>query len=83
MENLRYIHRPPPRRGLVGRPEDWEWSSFRHYLDGTPGIVEIESHWTARQRERLGIVPQLKIRGTPSGKPTPGLPGAPSSDGTW
>lgn len=55
VEKLRYIHRNPVTRGLVERPEDWAWSSFRHYLTGEPGVVEIESHWTARRRERKGI----------------------------
>ena len=31
VEKLRYIHRNPVRRGLVEKPEDWQWSSFRHY----------------------------------------------------
>jgi putative transposase len=61
-EKLRYIHRNPVRRGLVERPEDWRWSSFRHYLTGIEGTVQIESQWTARKRERLGIVPQLRRR---------------------
>ena len=34
------------------RPEDLGWSSFRHYATGCVGRVEIESEWTARQRER-------------------------------
>jgi hypothetical protein len=41
------------KRELVEKPEDWEWSSFRHYLSGVDGIVEIESQWTARKREQL------------------------------
>jgi putative transposase len=52
IEKLRYIHRNPVKRELCARPEDWEWSSFRHYATGTEGIVEIESEWTARKRER-------------------------------
>ena len=31
IEKLRYMHRNPVKRGLVEKPEDWEWSSFRHY----------------------------------------------------
>src|SRR6202011_860351 len=31
VEKLRYIHRNPVKAGLCERPEDWEWSSFRHY----------------------------------------------------
>jgi putative transposase len=30
IEKLRYMHRNPVKRGLVVRPEDWKWSSFRH-----------------------------------------------------
>ena len=52
VEKLRYIHRNPVRAGLCERPEDWEWSSFRHYATGCEGRVEIESEWTARTRER-------------------------------
>ncbi len=28
-EKLRYLHRNPVARGLVEKPEDWQWSSFR------------------------------------------------------
>jgi putative transposase len=52
VEKIRYIHRNPVNRGLCERPEDWEWSSFRHYATGCKGRVEIESEWTARKRER-------------------------------
>ena len=37
-------------RGLVAKPEDWLWSSYRHYQTGMRGTVEIESEWTARER---------------------------------
>jgi putative transposase len=50
IEKLRYIHRNPVKRGLVGCPEDWPWSSFRHCATGVEGSVEIESHWTAAKR---------------------------------
>lgn len=60
VEKLRYMHRNPVKRGLIARPEDWEWSSYRHYLTGERGIVEIESEWTANRRERAGVKPQLK-----------------------
>ena len=52
VEKLRYIHRNPVRRGLASKPEDWAWSSFRHYQTGIRGTVEIESDWTAAQRGR-------------------------------
>jgi REP-associated tyrosine transposase len=51
-QKLLYIHRNPVVRGLCPHPEDWEWSSFRHYATGTAGSVEIESDWTARRREQ-------------------------------
>ena len=46
-------------RGLGERPQDWEWSSFRHYTSGVEGVVEIESQWTARRRELLGEASQV------------------------
>ena len=52
VEKLRYVHRNPVKRGLCDRPEEWPWSSFRHYASGAEGRVEIESEWTARKRDR-------------------------------
>ena len=43
IEKLRYMHRNPVARGLVSGPEQWPWSSFRHYATGHKGTVEIES----------------------------------------
>jgi putative transposase len=59
IEKLRYMHRNPVRRGLVSSPEQWPWSSFRHYVSGVEGVVEIESQWTARKREQRGVVPRV------------------------
>ncbi len=50
IEKLRYMHRNPVVRGLVAKPEDWPWSSFRHYASDIEGTVEIESAWTAASR---------------------------------
>jgi len=52
IEKLRYLHRNPVKRGLVQEPGEWRWSSFRHYALREVGMVEIESEWTARDRER-------------------------------
>ena len=41
IEKLRYIHRNPVKRGLVAKPEQWKWSSFRSYAYGEPGAVRI------------------------------------------
>jgi putative transposase len=48
---LRYLHRNPVKRGLVNEPAEWKWSSVRHYPLREIGIVEIESAWTATDRE--------------------------------
>jgi putative transposase len=61
-EKLDYMHRNPVQRGLVTRPEDWKWSSARHYATGEECGVEIESHWTARRREQLGVYPRVRRR---------------------
>jgi putative transposase len=53
IEKLRYMHRNPVVRGLAAKPEDWVWSSFRHYATGIEGLVEIESEWTVRRRELM------------------------------
>jgi putative transposase len=52
VEKLRYIHRNPVKAGLCECPEDWQWSSFRHYALREKGAAEIESEWTARDRDR-------------------------------
>jgi putative transposase len=64
VEKLRYMHRNPVKRGLVLEPEQWLWSSFRHYVTGEDGAVEIESQWTARKRERLGVYPTVSRTGS-------------------
>jgi putative transposase len=57
IEKLRYIHRNPVKRGLVGKPEDWTWSSFRHYALAEVGPVEIESRWTVERRNGRVLKP--------------------------
>jgi putative transposase len=41
IEKLRYIHRNPVTRGLVAKPEEWRWSSYRFYALGEEGSVGI------------------------------------------
>jgi putative transposase len=41
VEKLRYMHRNPVTRGLVEKPEEWIWSSFRDYLYGQTGTVRV------------------------------------------
>ena len=62
IEKLRYIHRNPVQRGLVRSPGNWAWSSFRHYMSGVEGVVEIESQWTARKREQMGSWSGLEVK---------------------
>jgi putative transposase len=45
VEKLRYMHRNPVKRGLVGSPEQWRWSSYRHYLLAEPGPVRVNVGW--------------------------------------
>jgi putative transposase len=52
VEKLRYMHRNPAQRGLVLEPDQWAWSSFRHYAYDEPGPVLVNE---ARRAE-------LKIR---------------------
>jgi putative transposase len=54
VEKLKYIHRNPVHRGLVTQPEDWPWSSYRHYLTGEVGTVQIESPVSAWKRRQAG-----------------------------
>ena len=47
IEKLRYMHRNPVKRGLVAEPEQWAWSSFRHYAYGEAGWVLVNEELTA------------------------------------
>ncbi len=53
MEKLRYMHRNPVKRGLVLEPQQWPWSSFRHYADGEHyGPVRVNEPQKAELRVR-------------------------------
>jgi REP element-mobilizing transposase RayT len=45
IEKLRYMHRNPVKRGLCAQPEDWPWSSFRHYRFGEERAVKVDTGW--------------------------------------
>jgi putative transposase len=52
VEKLRYIHRNPVKRGLITSPEEWDWSSFRAYLNSEEGLVRVDpSPWRFQVRE--------------------------------
>jgi putative transposase len=52
VEKLRYMHRNPVVRGLVLVPEQWNWSSYRHYAAGERGTVLINEARKAELRVR-------------------------------
>ena len=80
VEKLRYIHRNPVRRALVAKPEEWLWSSYRHYQTGMHRTVEIESEWTACERGwQLPAWMRNRQVASPSPVPKGEGPGAPST----
>ena len=52
IEKLRYMHRNPVERGLVLEPQQWAWSSFRHYAEGERGPVLVNEAQVAKLRVR-------------------------------
>jgi len=52
VEKLRYMHRNPVVRGLVLEPEQWNWSSYRHYAAGERGPVLLNEALKAEMRVR-------------------------------
>ncbi|HKV80513.1 MAG TPA: transposase [Candidatus Sulfotelmatobacter sp.] len=52
VEKLRYMHRNPVKRGLVLEPQQWRWSSFRHYAYDEPGPVLVNEPQKAELRIR-------------------------------
>ncbi len=67
IEKVKYMHRNPVKRGLVERPEQWAWSSFRAYLYGETEPVRVKfQEWTLeikpRSVESFGRVQSPLIR---------------------
>ena len=59
VEKLRYMHRNPVKRGLVSTPEQWDWSSFRAYLNGEKGLVEVNPRpWAFKVGESHSFQPK-------------------------
>jgi hypothetical protein len=46
------MHRNPVKRGLVLEPQQWSWSSYRHYSDGERGIVLVNEERKAELKVR-------------------------------
>jgi putative transposase len=66
VEKLRYLHQNPVARGLVEKPEDWQWSSFRYYALGERSLVTIDSSWLDGQSP--SVDPTLR-KGAKDGAP--------------
>ena len=47
-EKLNYMHFNPVKRGLVGHPKEWEWSSYRFYWKGEKGLCPPNPGWQPR-----------------------------------
>jgi putative transposase len=69
VEKLRYIHRNPVTRGLVDKPEDWKWSSFRQWKTGENGNVTIAIDLAANRSIPSSETHVSEAR---RGAPTPG-----------
>jgi putative transposase len=52
VEKLRYMHRNPVKRELVLAPEEWKWSSFRHYAYDDAGPVLVNEQQSAKLKWR-------------------------------
>ena len=80
---LRYIHHNPVTRGPALDPEDWPWSSYRHWLTGESGRVEIESHGTWSRREAGHSAPvYANRRFTTPATPSSPVPSSAMLDGS-
>ena len=55
IEKLCYMHRNPVKRGLVAKPDQWKWSSFRSYAYGEVGTVRINcQEWPLQLKYHAG-----------------------------
>lgn len=55
VEKLRYMHWNPVKRGLVGEPEKWRWSSFRYYSYGEACPVRV-NEWQVLNKMKVRTV---------------------------
>lgn len=49
LELSRYIHLNPVRSHLVEKPEDWNWSSLKHYRNVSKNVDFINTNWLLEQ----------------------------------
>jgi hypothetical protein len=50
------IHGNPARRGLVARPEDWQWSIARWYAGIRPVRIEISQHAPRKHQWKVTVM---------------------------
>jgi putative transposase len=62
INDLKYIHRNPVKRGLVDKREDWPWSSYRSYALHEQGPVTVETPWAAYKRNHPSADPNQLSR---------------------
>ena len=65
VEKLNYMHQNPVKRGLVLEPEEWAWSSSRHYTYGERGVVLVNEQQPVmlKIRSRTATTGEGKIAG--------------------
>lgn len=49
LELCRYVVLNPVRAGMVARPEDWPWSSYRQTMGGTQAVDYLFTDWVLAQ----------------------------------
>jgi REP-associated tyrosine transposase len=49
-EKMNYMHFNPVKRGLVGHPKDWAWSSYTFYSTGNANLCTPNPDWKAGKR---------------------------------
>jgi hypothetical protein len=59
-EKVEYIHVNPVKAGLVGRPEDWPWSSVHDYV-GNVGDTPVTPSGLSVDRVLLPADPRIRI----------------------
>jgi REP element-mobilizing transposase RayT len=45
-QKLHYLHRNPVRAGIVDKPEEYTYSSYRNYVYDENWLIEIDQDWT-------------------------------------
>jgi putative transposase len=51
-EKMSYMHFNPVKRGLVGHPKEWWWSSHRFYSTGEKGLCAPNPEWKPSESKK-------------------------------